>query len=88
MTNTYLLPVTITFLAVAEGSLFVHAASRRGLGPFWLGLVGTGWILVGKFSIGSPATSYVGVVLLIAADIWNAIPRRNTCPVCVAGSTK
>lgn len=88
---TYLLPVTVTLLAVSVGSLFFRASNRRGLGPFRLGLVAAVCVLVGKFWFDSPATSYVGVGVLIIASIWNAVPKPNFCAECLpteAGSTK
>jgi hypothetical protein len=87
-TSTYLLPMTIGFLTLAEGSLFFRASTRRGLGPFWLGLLGALAVLVGKFAVDSAPTTYVGVGLVIVASVWNAIPKRNNCPACEAGFTQ
>lgn len=92
--STYLLPATAMLLALAVGSLAYRASSRRGLGPFGLGLVAAACVLVGKFAIDSPTTSDVGVGVLIIASIWNAVPKRTVphfCPECLpteADSTK
>ena len=84
-TTTYLLPLTSVFLVVAAGSMFVGAASRRGLGPFWLGIVAASSVVSGKFWLDSAPAVYAGVTLLIVASVWNAIPKRTTCPACQPG---
>src|SRR5712692_7940119 len=61
LATTYLLPVTVGFLPVALVALVFRASSRRGFGPFGIGLVATAWVLVGKFWLDSTAASYVGV---------------------------
>src|SRR5216683_3186976 len=50
---TYLLPITVAFLAVAVGSLAFRASSRRGLPPFWIGLIAAGGVVAGKFWLDS-----------------------------------
>ena len=74
--STYLLPLTMIVLSLAVGSLFVRASSRRGLGPFWTGMAAAGCILVGKFFLDSTTLTYAGVGVLVAASVWNAVPRR------------
>jgi hypothetical protein len=86
-TARYLLPVTLVLVTIAVGSLFLGAAGRRGLGPFWLGLVGAISLVSGKFWLDSVLAVYVAVALLIGASIWNAIPRRTICPACEAGAS-
>ena len=84
--TTYLLPVTVGFLAVALAALVFRASNRRGFGPFGIGIVAAGAVLAGKFWIGSESTTYVGVGLLVVASVWNAIPKRRTpdlCPACL-----
>lgn len=82
--TTYLLPVTVGFLAVALAALGFRAASRRGLGPFWIGVVGAASVVGGKFWFGSDPTTYIGVGLLVAASMWNAIPKRPVlCSACL-----
>jgi hypothetical protein len=78
--TTYLLPVTIVFLGVAVTSLGFRASNRRGLPPFWTGLIAASIVVAGKFWFDSTTLAYVGVGLLVFASIWNVIPRRaNTC---------
>jgi hypothetical protein len=86
LATTYLLPLTVGFLAVALGALGFGASSRRGLGLLWIGIVAATCVLGGKFWFGSDSTTYVGVGLLVVASIWNAIPIRRTpdfCPACL-----
>jgi hypothetical protein len=86
--TTYLLPLTVAFLALAAGALAFRASRRRGYGPFVVGLAGAAIVLVGKFSYESDPGMYAGLALLVAASIWNGWPRRQeaiACPACVAG---
>ena len=83
---SYLLPLTVAFLAIAVGALAFRAQSRRGYGPFAAGLAATAAILLGKFVFGSDPVVYSGVALLVAASVWNALPARTKpvgCPACV-----
>jgi hypothetical protein len=86
LATTYLLPVTVGFLAVALAALVFRASSRRGLGPFWLGVIAAAGVIAGKFWLGSDSTTYVGVGLFVVASIWNVIPKHKTpdlCPACL-----
>src|SRR5262249_55495601 len=49
----YLLPLTIIFLTLALAALAFRAKSRRGLGPFLIGLIAAMSVLLGKFVWGS-----------------------------------
>lgn len=89
--TTYLLPVTVAFLAVAVGALAFRASSRRGLQPFWIGVIAAGSVLAGKFWLDSAWITYAGIGLLVVASVWNVIPRRAIICSCLpadAGSTK
>lgn len=81
----YLLPLTAMFLALSLGLLAYRAPARRGYRPLLLGAVAGAVLLVGMFIYDSEAALYSGVVLLIAASLWNAWPRaaRASCPACV-----
>ena len=87
ISTTYLLPLTVLFLAVAVGSLGFRASSRRGLGPLWMGIAAGAVILGGKFYLESTPATYSGVGFLIVASVWNSWPRPATvagfCPACV-----
>ncbi len=84
ISERYLLPLTIGLLAVALAGLGVQAR-RRGYAPLVLGVVATGLITLGKFVIGSTATTYAGVMLLLAASALTLLyDRRGRSAVCVA----
>lgn len=85
--TAYLLPLTAVFLVLAVGALAFGARRRRGYGPFGVGLVAAGVVLVGKFVFESNAGMYGGIGLLVAASVWNAWPNSSSnvgsCPQCV-----
>ena len=81
ISTTYLLPLTVLFLAVAVGSLAFRCSSRHGLGPFVAGLGAAAMILVGKFYLESAPSTYAGVGLLVFASVWNTWPRRAAATV-------
>ena len=74
--TTYLLPLVAALFVLALSSLAYRARSRRGYGPFGLGVVGSGIALVGKFAFSSDPLLYVGLVLLLGASLWNSWPRK------------
>lgn len=87
VSTTYLLPITVVFLAVAVGALAFRASSRRGLGPFGIGMFAASGVVAGKFWFDSATITYAGIGLLVLASVWNAIPRRaNICP-CLPAET-
>ncbi len=69
--------ITIVLLAGALAALLYCSRVRRGLGPFWLGLVAAGIVLVAKFAVALDPATYVGVGLLLAAGVWNVWPRPD-----------
>lgn len=73
----YLMPITAAFLAIALAALGFRAKLRRGFGPLAAGILGSAAILAGKFWAESAVTMYGGVIVLIAASIWNAWPRSR-----------
>jgi hypothetical protein len=85
--TAYLFPLTAAFLILAVGALAFRAQTRRGYGPFGTGLAAAIIVLVGKFALGSDATMYGGIGLLVAASVWNAWPKNKdnvgSCPKCV-----
>ena len=86
ISTKYLLPLTALLLALCVGSLAFRASTRRGLGPFGVGLMGAVGVLSGKFYFNSATAGYIGVILLILASIWNIWPHRAaavSCPACL-----
>jgi len=84
ISEKYLLPLTIGFLAITATSLGLRASRRHGYGPFWVGLVAAVVILTGKFYFDAERATYAGVALLVAASIWNSWPQRAATPSCPA----
>lgn len=84
--KTYLLAATGTFLFVAVASLAYRANSRRGFGPFYLGVFGSALALAGKFTLSLDSVLYFGLVLLVTASLWNAWPKPSarSCAACAA----
>jgi len=80
--TAYLFPVTLIFLAVGTAALVFKARHRRGYGPFLLGMMGSAAVLVGKFVIDARAMTYAGAGFLIAASIWNSVPKRCVSASC------
>ena len=80
--TAYLFPVTLIFLAVGTAALVFKARHRRGYGPFLLGMMGSAAVLVGKFVIDARAMTYAGAGFLIAASIWNSVPKRRVSASC------
>ncbi len=74
--TAYLVPITIGFLAAAVVALGSRAKQRRGFGPLAIGIGGSAAILLGKFWADSILATYGGVIVLVAASIWNVWPRR------------
>ena len=82
ISEAYLLPFTIAFLAVTLAVLYFRAKDRRGYGPLLLGLIASALIVAGKFFLDSTPIMYGGVVLLVAASVWNTWPLRINKAVC------
>jgi hypothetical protein len=80
----FLLPLGGLFLAIALASLGYRARSRRGYGPFMLGIVAAVALAGGELVHHSEVQAYGGVVFLMGASVWNAWPGR---PRSVAGYT-
>lgn len=89
LSSAYLLPLTALFLFATVFTLAFRARERRGYGPFVLGLVATGLVLWGKFSLQSNVMTYTGVGLLITSSLWNIWPHRTAtrCPKCAPSDT-
>ena len=86
METTVLLPLTAVFLTGALGALAFRARVRRGYRPLALGSLGAALVMIGKFGFESDAAMYVGLLLLVAASLWNSWPRarKTPCSACSA----
>lgn len=82
----YLLPFSILFVGAVLLSLAYRARTRRGYGPFWLGIIASAVLMTGKFGFDSDPFLYGGLIALIGASVWNAWSRRDRkreCPACI-----
>jgi len=88
--RAYLLPLTAIFLVMAVAALAYKAKSRRGYGPFVMGIVAAVIVFVVKFVYESDLAMYGGIAPLITASLWNSWPRKKvgvdhkTCPTCAS----
>ena len=84
--TVYLIPLTGALLGLALFALAFRATRRRGYLPFWLGILATGVLMVGKFVLDSDLSMYAGAALLMLASFWNSWPVKNKqkmeCPAC------
>ena len=72
----YLMPLMFALTAVALFGLFHRAKSRRGYGPFALGLVAGALIIGSRFVLELDALLYAGAAGFLAASVWNAWPKK------------
>jgi hypothetical protein len=79
--ETYLLPLTGAFLALALLALGLQGR-KKGYGPLVVAVVSAAIILPGKFVIGSNAMTYVGAGILALASIWSLLPAPSSAPAC------
>ena len=86
MRAEWLMPLTAAALALALGGLAFRAQRRRGYGPLALGVVASVGLLAGKFAAHVDGVVYGALALLVAASIWNSVPRRAvsaaSCDAC------
>ena len=73
----YLVPLTISFLALAVAGLGYRARTRRGYGPLLLGTAAAVLVVAGKFFFTSDPIVYAGIGFLFGASLWNAWPKHS-----------
>jgi len=79
----YFFPLIASLLVVALATLAFRARSRRGYGPFFIGVIASAGILLGKFKWESAATVYAAAGLLLLGSLWNGWPRASAgCAAC------
>ena len=84
MSERYLFGLTVAFLLISVGALAFRSQERRSIAPSIVGLTGIAMVLMGKFRFESMNVMYAGLVILIAASLWNSWPQRlaEPCPQC------
>lgn len=80
--SEYLFPITLVALLVTLMALGYRASSRRGFGPFYLGLFASIVAVFGKFSVESDPVFYLGVVMLVISSFWNSWPKKVDSQAC------
>jgi len=71
------MPVLAFLLVVTLVTMAYAARSRRGFGPFWLGLIASLTILLATFVLDDDLAIYLGSGLLVGASVWNIWPRKR-----------
>jgi len=87
LNEKYLFSFISVFLVLALGGLLFQARKRRGLGPFFIGLIATSMIIVGKFFFNIDSIFYLGLTAFMGASIWNIWPPKIS-KYCPCPSTK
>jgi hypothetical protein len=89
MESRYLLPITITPLALATFAIGFRARARRGYAPAIVAAVAAVALVVAKFVLDSDPLTYATTAVFASAAIWNAWPVRRdaACPACVSESS-
>ena len=85
----YLLPLTLVFVVIALAALLYKAKQRHGYFPFYLGIISSVVLVIGKFYFESDFSMYTGLGLLVLASIWNTWPVKshNSDIICSACTT-
>lgn len=85
--RAYLLPLTTALFGLALFALAFRAKSRRGYGPFVLGVLSAGLMLTFKFVYALTPLVYAGLAGFVVASFWNAWLKQESkagsCPKCV-----
>jgi hypothetical protein len=71
-----MLPLFVGCLLLGIAPLAFQA--RHHLPPFVLGLIASGFVLVGKFLLNATAVTVAGIAVLVVAHIWSYRARRST----------
>ena len=75
--RAWFLPLTLAFSTATLVVLAFRAQRRHGYGPFFVGFTAVTVILASKFYFDSMPMLYFGIVLLLAASIWNSWPKKE-----------
>lgn len=80
--DAYLFPIFVGFVGISTWVLYRSARKHSNIAPFWVGLAGAAlatiglWLLV-TGTLGLPWTIYIGLGVLIAGTVWDAINGRT-----------
>jgi uncharacterized membrane protein HdeD (DUF308 family) len=76
LTESVLAPLIVAFLFVGIASVARTTRSHRRAGPLSMIVAGSGAVVAGRLVWNAPAVLYVGIVLVIAASLWNLWLKR------------
>jgi hypothetical protein len=79
-----MMPLTAVLLAAAVAGLAWQARRRGRYGALAAGALGGAAMFAGQFLLGSAVMKDGGVALLVAASLWNVLPRRRAAEPCSA----
>lgn len=79
--GTYFYILMSVFLMIALVGIGYRAIERRGYKPLALGFVSSVTAIFGHY-LENQIIFYIGIVLLVAASIWNLIPKKENCNNC------
>jgi len=74
--SDWLRPLSVIFLMLPVGALFVRARRRSRYGPFFLGLSAATAMYLCKFSFNYDTGAYLSGAALVAASVWNVVLKR------------
>ncbi|MFQ5891009.1 MAG: MerC family mercury resistance protein, partial [Gemmatimonadota bacterium] len=77
--------VTVGLLGAALLAMADGARRRQRYGPLLLAAGGSVAMVLAKFLFQAPLIAHAAVVIIVAASIWNALPRKSyggSCPSC------
>jgi hypothetical protein len=75
--SDWLRPLAITFLLLPVSALFIRSFRHGGYGPFFLGLTAAVAMYLCKFWFFYDVGAYLSGGALVAASVWNAVPKRR-----------
>jgi hypothetical protein len=88
----YLFPLTLSFLCITVGSLWLQARRNRRYLSLLLSIPASAVMLFGKFVAGSELAMYSGVALLVVASLlarWpHGVADPASCPACAPGEAE
>ena len=75
----WLQPVMMVFFLVNIFTLFMIARKRKNYTSFVFSVTGALLIMVSKFMTTSPLLTYLGLLMIITASLWNLVFKKLAC---------
>ncbi len=88
LTERVVVPLIVAFLLTSLASVAWATRGHRKVGPLFATALGSGAVVAGRLVWTFEPAVYAGVVLLVAASLWNLwLKRPNPTPLIRLGST-